>query len=333
MIDGILNKVRNGKKLRDEEYLELLDINNSSDTKKLFETAVNIRDQESKVIKLTSTVHITNKCQIQPRCKYCGFAEETSTKGYYNAFYKTDEQILDAAKSIQEAGIPRVSCSGGYGYKGKQAVNATRIVKNNTNLEILVNVGGDLNEKSINELAELQVDTVCCNLETINEEVFNNVKPGEILQDRVDVCEMVDEAGIELSSGLLLGIGENNEDRINHLRYLNRFKNLGEIPIMGFNPYEDTPMASHPPFPLKEQLKIIAITRIMYPKIRITVPTPTIGPENVKYSLNAGANNLATVIADNYPLEVKGVGSPSYGNYNEVVNVIESLGLQPQLID
>ncbi len=332
MIDDIFNKINNNEELSDDEFLELLNINDEKNLKRLFKTAVNIRNNESKTIKLTSTVHITNKCQIQPRCKYCGFAEKTSTKGYYNAFYKSDEEILSAVNSIEKARIPRVSCSGGYGYKGKQAVNSTKIVKSNSDLEILVNVGGDLTKKSIKQLGELGVDTICCNLETINEEVFNNVKPGERLQDRIDVCQMISDAGIELSSGLLLGLGESNEDRIKHLRYLSNFDTLAEIPIMGFNPYEDTPMANHPPFPLKEQLKIIAITRIMYPKIRITVPTPTIGPKNVEYSLNAGANNLATVIADNYPLEVKGVGSPNYGNYNEVVEVIEDLGLIPQKI-
>ena len=90
---------------------------------------------------------------------------------------------------------------------------------------------------------------------------------------------MISNAGIELSSGLLLGLGESMEDRLKHLHYLNNFKTLGEIPIMGFNPYDETPMANHPPFPLKEQLKIIAVTRIMYPEIRITMPTPTIGAE------------------------------------------------------
>lgn len=332
MIDEILNRVLKNKKLSDEEYLKLLNITHENDLEKLFETAVNIRNNTSKTIKLTSTIHITNKCQIQPRCKYCGFAEETSSKGYYNAFYKSDEEILNAAKSIQKATIPRVSCSGGYGYKGKQAVNATRIVKENTNLEVLVNVGGDLTEKSVNQLVELGVDTVCCNLETINEKIYNEVKPGETLQQRIDTCQMISDAGIELSSGLLLGLGESPKDRIKHLRFLNNFDTLGEIPIMGFNPYDDTPMANHPPFPLKEQLKFIAVTRIMYPEIRITVPTPTIGPKNVEYSLNAGANNLATVIADNYPLTVKGVGSPSYGNYKQVVEVIEELGLKPQKI-
>ena len=332
MIDEILNKAKQGQELSDEEFLELLNISNENDLKKLFTTACEIRDNQSNEIKLTSTVHITNKCQIQPRCEYCGFAEETSSKGYYNAFYKSDEEILNAVKSIQEAHIPRVSCSGGYGYKGKQAVNACKIVKENTNLEILINVGGDLTEESINNLAKLGADTICCNLETINEDIFYKRKPGDSLEQRILTCQRICDAGIGLSSGLLLGLGESVEDRIKHLRYLDNFKTLEEIPIMGFNPYDDTPMADYPPFPLIEQLKMVAVTRIMYPEIRITMPTPTVGPENIEYSLNAGANNLATVIADNYPHEVKGVGSPEYGNYSKVVNVIEKLGLIPQTI-
>ncbi len=332
MIDEILKKTANNKKINDEEFLQLLQINDKENLKKLCKTAVTIRNKHSKLIKLTSTVHITNKCTIQPRCKYCGFAPKTSTDGYYDSFYKSDDEILKAAISIEEAKIPRVSCSGGYGYKGRQAVNATQIVKDNTTLEILVNVGGDLTQESVNQLANLNADTVCCNLETINEDIFNFIKPGEKLEDRIETCQMVSDAGIELSSGLLIGLGESLEDRIAHLRYLNNFETLGEIPIMGFNPYKDTPMANHPPSPLEEQLKFIAVTRIMYPKIRITVPTPTIGPKNVEYSLNTGANNLATVIANNYPLEVKGVGSPTCGNYDEVVSVINKLGLTPQKI-
>ena len=332
MIDEILDKARQGQELNDKEFLELLNIEEEEDLEKLFKTACEIRDNQSKVIKLTSTVHITNKCLIQPRCEYCGFAEKTSSKGYYNAFYKSNDEILVAVKSIQEAHIPRVSCSGGYGYKGKQAVNACRIVKENSDLEILLNVGGDLTEKSISELAELGADTICCNLETINEDVFYQRKPGDSLDQRILTCKRISDAGIALSSGLLLGLGESKEDRIKHLRYLSNFKTLNEIPIMGFNPNADTPMENYPAFPLIEQLKMVAVTRIMYPEITITMPTPTVGPENVEFSLKAGANNLATVIADNYPHEVKGVGSPRYGNYNEVVNVIEKLELTPQTI-
>ena len=332
MIDEILNKAKQGKELTDDEFLELLNIEDNEKLEKLFKIACDIRDNQSKLIKLTSTVHLTNKCLIQPRCEYCGFAEETSSTGYYNAFYKSNEEILTAVKSIQEAHIPRVSCSGGYGFKGKQAVNACKIVKENSNLEILVNVGGDLTEKSVNDLANLGVDTICCNLETINEDVFYQRKPGDSLDQRILTCKRVSDIGVGLSSGLLLGLGESKKDRIKHLRYLSNFKTLEEIPIMGFNPYPDTPMEDYPPFPLIEQLKMVAITRIMYPDITITMPKPTVGPDNVEFSLRAGANNLATVIADNYPHEVKGVGSPNYGNYNKVVNVIETLDVIPQTI-
>ena len=206
MIDEVLNKAKQGKELNDDEFLELLNIENDDELEKLFNIAQDIRDKKSKTIKLTSTVHLTNKCQIQPRCEYCGFAEETSEKGYYNAFYKSNDEILTAVKSIEEAHIPRVSCSGGYGYKGKQAVNACKIVKENSNLEILVNVGGDLTEKSVQDLANLGADTICCNLETINEDVFYQRKPGDSLDQRILTCKRVSDAGVGLSSGLLLGL-------------------------------------------------------------------------------------------------------------------------------
>ena len=86
-------------------------------------------------------------------------------------------------------------------------------------------------------------------------------------------------------------------------------------------------MENHPPCSLLEQVKTIAITRLMFPHVRITVPTPTIGPKNVKYSLIAGADNVATVIPEDYPSVVKGVGSPTYGNLKDVVGVVQELGL------
>lgn len=90
MIDEVLKKAENNKKLSDEEYIQLLKIDNREDLDKLCNIAVKIRDENIDQIKLTSTIHITNKCQIYPRCKYCGFATETSTDGYYDSFSRTN---------------------------------------------------------------------------------------------------------------------------------------------------------------------------------------------------------------------------------------------------
>jgi len=326
-----MKEARGGRRPDNRETLELFRVQHDDDLMMLMETACEIREEQGRTIKLTSTVHITNRCQVTPKCGYCGFAAGTSPVGYYHPFFKSDDEIRTAAVAIEQSGIPRVSCSGAHGYRGQHAVKAAKIVKENTSLELLVNVGSDLTRESLEEIAACRTETVCCNLETTNETLFKTVKPGETLDQRVRVCRMVSECGLELSSGLLLGIGESYEDRIRHLEFLRTFPALGEIPLMGFNPYPETPMEHHPPCPLKEQLKTIAITRILFPTIRITVPTPTIGPENVKYPLLAGADNLATVIPDNYPHDVKGVGSPACGTLGNVVKVIRDLGLEPQI--
>lgn len=328
MIRNILKKSQKENSLEKDDILRLFKIKSAQNLLDLLQTACELRDSKNNTIKLTSTVHITNNCQVTPKCKYCGFAARTSQEGYYDPFFKTDSEILDAVKCVEKSGIPRVSCSGAHGYNGFQAVNAARIVKENTSLELLVNVGADLNKESLKELGKYETDTICCNLETVNQKLFNELKPGEELHDRIKICSMISDSGLELSSGLLIGLGESYEDRVNHLLYLKRFETLGEIPIMGFNPYRNTPMENHPPCSLIEQIKTIAITRIIFPDLRITVPTPTIGPKNVKYPLIAGANNIATVIPENYPADVKGVGSPAYGNLKDVVSVVEELGLK-----
>lgn len=328
MIRNIIKKARNKDNLDKNELLELFKIKYAEDLMDLMQTACDLRNSNNDNIKLTSTVHLTNICKVTPKCKYCGFAANTSLEGYYNPFFKKDHEILDAVKCVEKSGIPRVSCSGAHGYNGLQAVNAARIVKEHTSLELLVNVGADLNITALKELYKYNTDTICCNLETINEKLFNELKPGEKLQDRIKVCEKISDEGIELSSGLLIGLGESYQDRVNHLLFLKKFPYLGEIPVMGFNPYINTPMENHPPCSLIEQVKTIAITRLMFPQVRITVPTPTIGPANVKYSLIAGADNVATVIPEDYPSNVKGVGSPTYGNLKDVIGVVQELGLK-----
>ena len=94
MIESILEKAKNREKLSKSELIQLFEIDDEENLKKLCNIACEIRNECSDVIKLTSTIHLTNKCQVQPRCKYCGFAAKTSSIGYYDAFYKSDESDI-----------------------------------------------------------------------------------------------------------------------------------------------------------------------------------------------------------------------------------------------
>ncbi|AEH06539.1 5,10-methenyltetrahydromethanopterin hydrogenase cofactor biosynthesis protein HmdB [Methanothermococcus okinawensis] len=313
-----------------EDALNLFNIAHWNDYLKLFSIASEVRDYFKKEIEITSTIHITNICKVNPKCLYCGFAAGTSKEGYYTPFRISDEDIKKSAIAIEKSGICRVSCSSAHGYEGEEVLRALKIVKENTNLEVLVNAGADLTEESIVEMKKYCIDTICCNLETTNNELFEKIKPGEELENRIKVCKLVKKYNIELSSGLLVGVGESYEDRVNHLLFL---KDLGvdEIPIMGFNPYKGTPMENHPRCSSLEQAKTIAIVRLMFPNIRITSPTPTIGAELMQFALFGGASNIATVIPDNHPMNIKGVGNPKTGNLKEVIKMIKELGLTPKL--
>jgi len=319
--DGLITK---------EQALELFKMKNYGDYLKLFSIASEVRNFFKDEIEITSTIHITNICEVTPKCAYCGFAAGTSSEGYVKPFKLTDEEIKKSAIAIEKSGIKRVSCSSAHGYEGKEVLRALKIVKENTDLEVLVNAGADLTEECIKEMKKYNIDTICCNLETTNEELFNKVKPGEKLKDRIKVCRMVKKHDIELSSGLLIGMGESYEDRVNHLLFLKEL-GVGEIPIMGFNPYKDTPMENHPRCSALEQAKTIAIVRLMFPDIRITSPSPTIGAELVQFALMGGASNIATVIPDNHPMNIKGVGNPKTGNLNDVLKLIREMGLTQKI--
>jgi len=279
------------------------------------------------LVEITSTIHVSNGCSLKRKCAYCGFAAGSSPLGYYRGFVKTEEQIIEAALSIESAGIKRVSISAGYG-NFRKVLTAVKTVKRITGLEVLVNVGGDLSREDIELLKSAGVETVCCNLETVNRELFRKLKPDDSFEKRLKVCELVKEVGLKLSSGLLLGIGEDEKDREEHIELLKSLE-VDEVPVMGFRPYPKTPMENVPPAPLSLQLQVIERVRESVDSCkRITVPYPTVGREGVVPAVKTGANNVATVVPKSYPLTVKGVGSPEVGVLEELLSLLDSFGIE-----
>ncbi|MEO2069158.1 MAG: 5,10-methenyltetrahydromethanopterin hydrogenase cofactor biosynthesis protein HmdB [Desulfurobacteriaceae bacterium] len=270
---------------------------------------------------------MSNSCSLRKKCAYCGFAVGTSSDGYFFLTEKREKEVLIAAKSIERSGIQRVSISAGYG-NFKKVLRAVEIVKENTNLKVLVNVGGDLTKEKILTLKKVGVDTICCNLETINEKLFKKLKPDDSLKDRIKICYLIKEAEIELSSGILLGIGESEKDRRKHINLLRDIA-PEEIPLMRFHPYKDTPMENHPKAPFELLVSTIEKIRKNFPKsLRITIPFPTISKKELPTVIEKGANDIATVVPRDYPLLVKGVGSPKVGILEEILEIIESLGVK-----
>ncbi|HEY3303829.1 MAG TPA: 7,8-didemethyl-8-hydroxy-5-deazariboflavin synthase CofG [Candidatus Binatia bacterium] len=110
------------------------------------------------------------------------------------------------------------------------------------------------------------------------------------------------EAGklnIPFTTGILIGISENWEERIDSLfaiRELHeRYSHVQEVIIQNFLPKPEIPMRDHPAPALEEMLKTIALARlILGGEMNIQAP-PNLTPESYPLYLNAGINDWGGV--------------------------------------
>ena len=266
MIEETLDKALKQKRLSSLDYERLLTITDETQIERLLSIARKIRDENSKKVLLTPTLSLKNR--------------------------KNDSLIKDI-KLIEELNIPRVNFFRQY-HGDEDVINACKTVKQNSNLKTIVSITGEFLFDSIEELSKIGVDTICCNLSTVNNEVFENTaKTDDTLTQRIKLCQNISKNGIGLSSGIVLGIGEDIPDRLKHLRFLSNYSTLEEI----------------------EHLKLIAVTRIMYPKMIITIPTPIFKPKCYEAFLNAGADSITT---DNIL---------KYEQFLEIIKIIRDCGL------
>ncbi len=110
------------------------------------------------------------------------------------------------------------------------------------------------------------------------------------------------EAGklaIPFTTGILIGIGENWQERIDSLfaiRELNqRYGHIQEVIIQNFLPKPEIPMRDHPAPSVEEMLKTIALARlILGGDMNIQAP-PNLTPESYPLYLGAGINDWGGV--------------------------------------
>ena len=230
----------------------------------LLTTASYVRDKNvGKLFKLKAFILSTNKgCRTNPPCRYCG---QSSEKAKFFTKVATPEEVAESAKIAEEIGFKGVQCGGGCsGNKGAEAVEDTRIVKSATNLDVFVNYGVDMSDENIQKLKELDVGSIGCSLETINEETFKKIKPGDSIEERKKVAQLIDKHGVGLASGIMINIGESYQDRVNHIFYLKNFENLKLIYISGFFPIPGTPLENHPSATSIDIAKTMAIVRLTH---------------------------------------------------------------------
>jgi FO synthase len=116
---------------------------------------------------------------------------------------------------------------------------------------------------------------------------------------RLETIRLAGEAGVPITSGLLIGIGETRAERIESLLALrdlhDRYGHIQEIIIQNFRPKLGTRMAGAPAPPLEEQLWTIAAARLLFDAgMNIQAP-PNLNAGALRPLVDAGINDWGGV--------------------------------------
>jgi biotin synthase len=153
---------------------------------------------------------------------------------------------------------------------------------------------GMLSEEQTNRLRDAGLDYYNHNIDT-SEEFYDEIITTRTYQDRLDTLDRVRDAGINVCSGGIVGMGEARDDRAGMLMTLaNMPKHPESVPINMLVKVEGTPVDDQAALDPLEFVRTIAVARILMPEsmVRLSAGRETMSDEIQALCFLAGANSI-----------------------------------------
>ena len=153
---------------------------------------------------------------------------------------------------------------------------------------------GMLEQDQVLRLRDAGLDYYNHNIDT-SERYYPEVITTRSFADRLETLARVREAGINVCSGGILGMGEERGDRIDMLLSLATLpEHPQSVPINMLIPMADTPLADTPPLDPIEFVRTIALARILMPRahVRLSAGRTEMSDELQAMCIFAGANSI-----------------------------------------
>jgi biotin synthase len=250
--------------------------------------------------------HDANKVQISTllsiktgscpeNCKYCPQSAHYDTGLQKEALMETSK-IIEAANAAKKAGASRF-CMGAawrslHDRDVEKICNIVDEVKK-TGLETCMTLGM-LTESQSKKLKEAGLDYYNHNIDS-SPEFYSEIITTRKFEDRLNTLKNVREAGLNVCSGGIVGMGEKREDRAKMLIILaNLPKQPQSVPINMLVKVKGTPMENIENLDEFEFIRTIAIARIMMPKsaVRLSAGREQMNEQTQALCFLAGANSI-----------------------------------------
>ena len=228
-------------------------------------------------------------------CSYCSQSARNDTGLERERLLPLDE-VITAASAAKATGSTRFCM--GAAWRNPTDKNLDRVIDmigavKDLGLETCVTLGM-LEKQQATRLKEAGLDYYNHNLDT-SPEFYGEVITTRTYQDRIDTLGNVREAGINVCSGGILGLGETRRDRA---RLLQELVNLPEhpqsVPINDLVQIQGTPLDGIDKLDSFEFIRTIAVARILMPKsyVRLSAGRTEMNDEMQALCFFAGANSM-----------------------------------------
>ncbi|MEW8646952.1 MAG: biotin synthase BioB [Candidatus Thiodiazotropha endolucinida] len=228
-------------------------------------------------------------------CGYCSQSAKNAT-GLEAEKLMPLEDVVAAAEVAKAKGASRFCM--GAAWRNPTDKNLERVVDmveavHELGMETCLTLGM-LTQAQANRLRDAGLDYYNHNLDT-SPEFYGNVITTRTFDDRLHTLAHIRDAGINVCSGGILGMGESRRDRASMLRELcNLPRHPESVPINMLVKIEGTPLYNTEELDPFEFVRTIAVARLLMPRsyVRLSAGRTEMGDEMQALCFLAGANSI-----------------------------------------
>ena len=210
---------------------------------------------------------ISGRCS--ENCRFCAQSSHYHTACEEHGLLDT-ETILQAARTHQIEGVDRFSIvnsgKGPHPDDFEEIIKSFKVLKQELEIGLCASLGF-LTGEQFRRLREAGAGRFHCNIET-SRRFFPEICTTHSFEEKLENIRRAQDAGLEICSGVIIGMGENWEDRIDMALTLSELGILS-IPVNSLMPIPGTPLEATPRLKEEEILRTIAIFRYINPKAHI----------------------------------------------------------------
>jgi FO synthase len=289
-------------------------VSNAAPLDALLAAAAEVRDRgRGRVVSFSKKVFVPLTTLCRDYCSYCTFRKDPGQPG---AHFMTPDEVLALAEQGSRAGCKEALFSlgdqperifpeareflrrQGFARTLDYVAAMSELVLEETGLLPHANPG--VMDRVALERFKDSNASVGLMLENISPRLMRDGLPHAKAPDKVPSLRVrtIEEAGklsLAFTTGILIGIGETMEERIDSLLAIRalheKYGHIQEVIVQNFRAKPDIPMAAHPDPSLEDMLRTLALARlILGEKMNIQAP-PNLSYEDFPRLLDAGIND------------------------------------------